>query len=272
LVTAGPQESHVANERQQRAARAEQMRKEREKADRKQRNVITIAIVAVVVALIAVGGYAIHKTSSENSVSDKYVVPKNVTNKKDFGFDYSAVDAGGKAGAKPVTVVLYEDFQCPICKAFESANGTFLDDQVKSGAITIQYRPYAFLDGSSSTKYATRAMNAAMCVLDKGGVAAYKKMHDILYTNQPEENTAGLPDSSLIDFADQAGVTGLKTCIKSQKFAPWVVKAKGNVQKAGINGTPTVVIDGKTVTGPKQNGSATVPQVADLQKAITAAS
>ncbi len=258
----------MPNERQQRAARAEQMRKERERADRKQRNVITIAIVAIVVALIAVGGYAIHKTSSENSVSDKYIAPANVADSANFGIDYTAAVAGGKASTKPVTVVIYEDFQCPVCKQFEAANGTFLNDQVKSGKITVQYRPFAFLDNSSSTKYATRAMNAAMCTLDQGGVAAYKKMHDILYLNQPAEGGAGLPDSSLIGFAKQAGVTGLDSCVKSQRFAPWIAKAKAKGEAAKVTGTPTVVIKGKTVTG--VGGG--VPQVADLQKAITAAS
>lgn len=256
----------MPNERQQRAARAEQMRKDREKADRKQRNVITIAIVTVVVALIAVGGYAIQKTSSENSVSGKYVAPARANS--NFGIDYTAVDAGGKAGANPVTVVIYEDFQCPNCKSFEAASGAYLDQQVKSGAITVQYRPFAFLDTAASKNYATRAMSAAACVLDKGGVAEFKKMHDILYANQPPEGGRGLPASSLVDFANQAGVTGLDACIKSEKFAPWVRKAKAKGVDDKVGGTPTVRINGKDVNG----AGGTVPQLADLQKAIAAAS
>lgn len=258
----------MANERQQRAARAEQMRKEREKADRRQRNVITIAIVAVVVVLVGVGGYAIQKTSSENSVSDKYVAPANLSDAKNFGFNYSAVDAGGKAGAKPVTVVLYEDFQCPICKSFEEANGAYLDAQVKAGKVTIQYRPFSFLNTTANDNYSDRAASAGMCVFEKGGAAAFKKFHDILYANQPAEGGAGLPDSSLTGFADQAGATGLKTCIKSRKFVPWVKKAKAKGSADKISGTPTVRINGKNVAG----AGDTVPQLADLQKAIAAAS
>lgn len=258
----------MANERQQRAARAEQMRKEREKADRRQRNVITIAIVAVVVALIGVGGYAIHKTSSENSVSGNYVAPPNLSDPAHFGFDYSAVDAGGKASAKPVTVVLYEDFQCPICKQFEEANGAFLVDQVKTGKITIQYRPFAFLDTAANDDYSTRAASAGMCVYAKGGATDFKKFHDLLYANQPAEGGAGLPDSALISYAKQAGATGLDSCVKSHKYEAWVKKAYAKGQDDKVSGTPTVVIDGKTVSG----AGDTVPQLADLQKAITAAS
>jgi protein-disulfide isomerase len=260
----------VPNERQERAARAEQMRKEREKADRRQRNVISIAIVAIVVVLIGVAGFAINKTHNENSTSNKYVEPTKLSDSKNFGFDYTAADAGGKAGSNPVTVVLYEDFQCPVCKQFEETNGSFLVDQVKTGKITIQYRPYAFLDEQSSTHYSTRAASAGMCVNDEGGAKAYKKFHDLLYANQPPEGGDGLPNSDLIDYAKQAGVTGIDSCIKSEKFGPWVEKALAKGKKAGVSGTPTVSINGKIITG--ATGANSVPQVADLQKAITAAS
>jgi protein-disulfide isomerase len=257
----------VPNERQQRAARAEQMRKERERADRRQRNVITIAIVAIVVVLVAVAGFAINKTHTENSPSGNYVAPPNLSDAKNFGFDYSAADAGGTAGTKPVTVVLYEDFQCPICKAFEQSNGAFLDSQVKAGKITIQYRPFAFLNTAANDNYSDRAAAAGMCVYAKGGAARFKSFHDALYANQPAEGGAGLPAASLIEYAKQARVTGIDSCIKSEKYVPWVHKAKARGTAAKVSGTPTVRINGKDVTG---TGGG-VPQVADLQKAIAAA-
>jgi protein-disulfide isomerase len=260
----------VANERQQRAARAEQMRKEREKVERKQRNLISVAIVAVVIALIAVGGYAIHNTSKNNSPSGKYVSPPNLSDKTNFGFNYNAVDAGGKAGVKPVTVALYEDFQCPICKQFEEgAPGAFLAQQVKAGKITIQYRPFAFLNTSGNDHYSNRAASAGMCVYEQGGAAAYKKFHDVLYANQPDEGGSGLTDNVLVGYANQVGATGLKTCIKTNKYVPWVVKAKAKGSAEGVSGTPTVMINGKIING--ATGANSVPQVADLQKAITAA-
>jgi protein-disulfide isomerase len=248
----------MSNDRQQRAARAEQMRKEREKVDRRQRNVITVAIVAVVVAMIAVGGYAVQNAGGDQAV----VAPAGVN--KDFGINYTAVDAGGRAGAKPVTVVIYEDFQCPFCKAFEAANGAYLDSGVKSGRITIEYRPISILDSGATNNYATRAASAGMCVLDKGGVAAYKKMHDILYANQSPESGPGLEDTALVDLATQAGVSGLDACINGKKYAPWVGAA---TEHNGVKSTPTVRINGKDVTG--VGGG--VPQLADLEKAIAAA-
>jgi protein-disulfide isomerase len=251
----------VPNERQQRAARAEQMRKEREKADRRQRNLISLAIVVVVIALIAVGGYAVKKTNDANKTNTDYVAPKNTN--ADYGLVYDAVAAGGTAGTDPVKVVLTEDFQCPACLAFEQQSGAFLDDLVKQGKITIEYRPVSFLDRSSANKYSTRSLNAAMCVLDKGGVAKYKAMHDLLYATQPAENTKGPEDPALIETAKSAGVTGIDSCVKSERYGPWIKKAYDQLIDDGFQATPWVRIDGKDVKSP-------TPEA--LQKAIDAAS
>lgn len=234
----------TASDRKQRAERAEQMRKEREKADRRQRNLITAAIVAVVVALIAAGAWAISSAGGDDDIG---LVVKPAHTNASYGFDYTAADAGGTAGTDPVRVVLYEDFQCPACKGFEEQNGAYLDDLVKKGEITIEYRLYAFLDDQSSTEYSTRSASAAMAVLDKGGAAAFKKFHGLLFANQPPEGGSGLDDETLIDLAKQAGVTGIDAKIKDQTYAGWVRKAKQAAEDDKVKGTPKIMIDGKSV-------------------------
>ncbi len=254
----------MSNERQQRAARAEQMRKEREKADRKQRNLITVGIVVVVIALVAVGGWAVKSENDKNKKETEVINPKNTT--KDFGIPYTTADAGGEvpSGAEPVSVELYEDFQCPVCKSFEQASGAFLKDQVKSGAITITYRPFSFLDenGGSPNEYSHRATNAALCALDQGGIDDYVKVHDYLYANQPEERTPGPENAELITALGGIGITGIDSCVRTERFVPWVDAAKEAGAKLGVNATPTVMVGGKKVESP-------TPDV--LLKAIDAA-
>ena len=72
-----------------------------------------------------------------------------------------------------MSVEVYEDFQCPICRSFEEQSGDFLRQQVASGAVTITYRPFSFLDdtGGSPNDYSKRSTSAALCALDQGGVA-----------------------------------------------------------------------------------------------------
>jgi protein-disulfide isomerase len=259
----------VSNDRQNRAARAEQMRKEREKADRKQRNVISVAIVAVVVLLIAVGGYGISQAKKDNEIEKALKTPSNVNS--DYGIVYDQQAATGTApaagAAEPVKVQLYEDFLCPGCGALEQSAGSFLTSAVESGEIAIEYRPYSFLLQSSTNEYSQRAWNAAACVTDKGGPKAFKAYHDILFANQPEEGGPGPEDDELIDLAEQAGVTGIDTCIDKRTFNRWIEDAREKGQDDGVTGTPTIRIDGKDVSGANN----TIASVADIQAAIDAA-
>lgn len=256
----------MSNDRQQRAARAEQMRRDREKADRRQRNVITVAVVAVIAVLIGVGSYAVTSASDKTST---VVQPANATKDHGIVYDAAAARATPPTGGKPVVVEVYEDFQCPVCKAFEAATGDFLDSQVSSGAVTVVYKPFSFLDdnGGSPNRYSHRATNAALCVLADGGASAYKKMHDALYATQPEERTPGPEDDELIDRAKQIGVTGIDSCIREETYEGWIDEAREAGEKAGVGQTPTVVVDGKAVS----NSAGGAPGVEDLQAAIAAA-
>lgn len=246
------------------------MRKERERADRRQRSAITTGIAVVVIALIAGGAFAINKAKKDNAVSTTYVAPQHVN--KDFGITYDQQVAAGKKATDPVKVIMYEDFQCPACQAVERESGAFLKQAVVAGDITIEWRPVSFLDSSITDDYSSRALNAALCVLDTKDVKTYAAMHDILYIAQSPESGPGLTNAKLNSLAEQAGSASVSACINSRKFDPWLRKASKAWQAAGYTGTPTIVIDGKQVVGPKQsNGQTSLPRIADIQKAIATA-
>lgn len=252
----------MANDRQQRAARAEQMRKERDKADKKQRNLITVGIVGVVAVLVVLAGFAITSISSDNAKDTALNTPANVTD--DYGIVYDAEAAGGEPSTDPVSVEVYEDFQCPGCQSFEANAGTFIKEQVTSGAIEVTYRPFSFLDdlGGSPNEYSARSTNLAMCALDAGGVEDYITVHDYLYANQPPEGQAGPEDADLIKAAEELGITGLDQCVRTERFGRWVDDAKNAGTAEGVTGTPTVFVDGEPVEQ---------PSAASLKVAIEAA-
>ncbi len=102
-----------------------------------------------------------------------------------------------------------------------------------------------------------------MCVLDKGGVEDYKKFHDLLYANQPPENTAGPEDAALIDYAKQVGVTGIDSLHQARRST--VRGSRRPTRRRSRTGSKArlgVRIDGKDVKSPTP---------AELQKAIDAA-
>ena len=142
---------------------------------------------------------------------------------------------------------MYEDFQCPNCREFEAADGAALKSWQQAGIVQLVYHPVAFLDRASSTNYSTRALMAAAAVVDSSPTS-YQAFHDLLYTNQPAEGSAGLPDSQLADLAAQAGANRATVAadLSSQRFKGWTVQMTDAFSQK-YTGTPTVLIDGKQI-------------------------
>ncbi|HET6699100.1 MAG TPA: thioredoxin domain-containing protein [Nocardioidaceae bacterium] len=223
------------------AERAAAIRAEQERSERRRRAVIVGAVVLVVIAVVVGIGIAVQ---SGRDTTGQVATPPSGT------VDQYAVPFG-EADA-PVTVGIYEDFMCPFCGQFEAASGDQLEKYVADGDVQVQYHVVSFLDrASNGTDYSTRAMNAFGVVLDVAGPQTAKKFHDLLYENQPEENSDGLSDEELIDLAVQAGAPREQVAgpIESGKFEQWVANATEAASQAGVTGTPTVMVDGEQVQG-----------------------
>jgi protein-disulfide isomerase len=215
--------------------KVEEMRRAQQAQERRRRLlVISLSVVAVLVAVV-VTAIVVQKSRTEPG-TPAAGVPGST--------NHYGVLVGQPSA--PVHVVIYEDFQCPFCREFEATSASTLKQYVAEKKISVEYRPIAFLDQNSTTQYSTRSLNAAACVTAEGGADAFVKFHDLLYAHQPAEGSAGLPDSQLIQYASQVGVTGpkVKSCIDRETYRGWTVGATNASSKAGVNGTPTIFING----------------------------
>jgi len=240
-------------ESQAAAVRAAAIRAEQEKKERRRRTLVVSGVVVAVLAIVLVIGYIVQSGRDTSGVTG--AAPAGTVG----GYGVPA----GVASA-PVKVTVYEDFMCPFCGQFEAASRTSFQNSIDAGKLQMQYHVLNFLDRSSSTKYSTRAASALGVVLDTSGPKVAKKFHDLLFENQPEEGSAGLSDSQLIDYAVQAGASrsAVSGPINSTHYEQWVKNVTDNASKAGVTGTPTVIINGKQASG------STAQLVAAVEQAV----
>ncbi|MFC7548019.1 DsbA family protein [Plantactinospora sp. GCM10030261] len=162
-----------------------------------------------------------------------------------------AVDGGTALafGSGPVTIDIYEDFQCPACQRFEEASGATIDRLLAENKVTVRYHPIAILDRASTTKYSTRSAAAAGCAAEYDKYREYAKE---LFAQQPPEGTAGLTNERLVEIGRQAGITanGFEGCVQDQKYQPWTRQATETASENGVSGTPTVLVNGKALENP----------------------
>lgn len=188
---------------------------------------VSIAVVAVLVVL---GGVVVWLNAK---ASDAGPAPEN---------NQVAVDGALVFGDGEDTVTVYIDFMCPICNTFEQQYGEQLQQAATDGKITLEYRPIAILDRfSQGTNYSSRSAGAVFCVAENAPDSTLEYMQ-ALFTNQPDENTTGLPDETLVQFAEEAGAGAAATCIEEGTYKKY---GEAQAKEKEIQGTPTVEINGK---------------------------
>jgi protein-disulfide isomerase len=138
------------------------------------------------------------------------------------------------------TVDVWEDPQCPVCKYFEDANGEYIDSLIREQKATVRFHVLSFLGDES-----VRAANASFCAADEG---QYIDFHKALYRVQsPLENSGFWSNETLIAIGSKVGITSEKfsKCVNDGQKVDLVKANYDSMAKYGVQGTPTVFIDGK---------------------------
>lgn len=230
------------NREQARAERAAELMAQQQRAERGRQLKVIFGVVAMVVVLIA-AGFGINKwIGSKNAAPDRL---EGISGQ--LGLAVGEDDA-------TTEIVIFEDFLCPFCGALEAEIGDDLNQAIESGDVIVDYRPINLLARISD--YSMRAANAFQVVREASGDDVAKEFHDLLYANQPEESGPYPTDDELIAWAVQAGAEegdvadGIKNLAEKQ----WVEDATNEaIDDIGIEGTPTIYIDGELVEGADLN-------------------
>jgi protein-disulfide isomerase len=252
--------------------KARDIREAQLKKDKRNKLLIGWGIVVAVVAILAIVALVVSSNIRNNApVADEGPTPANgnihggvtllansevvksdpaTVNVKDVPSkpetppaEVKAPGAEAEAG-KPVKVVVYIDFICPVCKRFETTYNEQLTSLRNEGKISLEYRPLGFLDLQSTTNYSSRAANAAACVVNESP-EKYSDFVNALFEKQPAEGSAGLSDDDLKKMATDVGAKSIDTCVEEKKYRPYVKVATQEAAAIGVTGTPTAFVDGK---------------------------
>jgi protein-disulfide isomerase len=140
----------------------------------------------------------------------------------------------------PITLYLYEDFQCPFCGQFDREMfPDLIDDYVRDGQVRVVAETMAFLGPDSLT--------AARAALAAGEQNHYWPYHTLLFENQGGENSGYVTDEFLRDLAEQTPGLDVKKWEEDRAGNSFVKELKAVQSKAldqGVNSTPTLIFEG----------------------------
>jgi protein-disulfide isomerase len=197
---------------------------------------VTRWIVIGMVSLVVVIG-AVFTVVSNKSASN-VALPPGASKEDGYGIVFNP-DAKS-------TVNIWEDFQCPSCKRFEDANAAKIFSLIDSGKTKVVFHTLSFLGNESVI-----AGMGGGCAADQGRFLDYK---NFMYTNQQEEFSGTWTKPYVISMASQIGLdeTKFAACLNTDKYRKWLTNVSAAGNAADINGTPTVVINGKVMESDRE--------------------
>ncbi len=155
-----------------------------------------------------------------------------------FRSDVGAEGPSRGAADAPVTIVEFEDFQCPFCK---KAQGTLEQVLLRyKDKVRVVHRDFPLQPLHPASQ---KAHEAARCAEEQGKFWEYR---ELLYKNTP----AAGPEQ-LNDYASKVGVdvAVFKQCLDSGKFKMLVQKDETEGDRLGVTGTPAFFINGRLLSG-----------------------
>jgi len=187
---------------------------------------VAILVAALMVLLSQLGGTAGSSASSE-----------------DVGKLYSGIPQNGTILGKsssPVTIYLYEDFQCPYCGEFSRQMfPKLVEEYVRGGKAKLISEPLTFLGPDSVV--------ASKAALAAGEQDRYWPYYSLLFENQGEENSGYVTTSFLEGLAQKTpglNVSKWEATRKENSLESKLYEAQAKARSEGVNSTPTLIFSG----------------------------
>jgi protein-disulfide isomerase len=146
----------------------------------------------------------------------------------------------GDAGAS-TTILVYGDYECPYTRALELSLGRLRHPEPAMFRSVFRFFPLR-----DKHPHAQSAAEAAEAVFALRGAEEFWVMHDGLFAHQDQLDQSGLERR-----AAEAGVYPgvLREALETHRFARRVQRDVQSGEANGVDGTPTVFINGELYSG-----------------------
>ena len=162
-----------------------------------------------------------------------------------------ADDPSRGSASAPHTVVMFGDFQCPVCAGTDKTIKHVQD--ALDGQFRLVFKHYplnracnaAMEAGKAGHAFGCLAAEAAEAARRLGGNAAFWKMHDALYENQNN-----LDEKPYVKLAEADGLDGaaFQKLLTDPATRQRVEQDAAEGHNLGVKATPAIFLDGRKVT------------------------
>jgi thiol:disulfide interchange protein DsbA len=155
-----------------------------------------------------------------------------------LGKDYTLLNPPQPTNTKKIEVLEFFFYGCSHCYHLHPLLSAWKKTMPRDVELT--YVPTVFRDSWEPMAYTYYALES---------MGDQAQLHDALYRAWNEDNIVLVDEDKIADFVAKHGVDRAKFTAAYDSFAmkSMVTRAKQMIRSYGINGTPTLVVDGKYV-------------------------
>ncbi len=171
------------------------------------------------------------------SISNSGPIDQNILVRSD---SYALLQ--GKPVTPKVTVVAFEDFQCPACGVFHAILSKIIQDNPNQIDFVFRHFPLP------QHQNALMAANAAEAAGEQG---KFWQMYDKLYDTQSEWSGDNNAINKFTTYAQELGLDTVKfqKAVQDQKFAQKIKRDENDSESLQLNATPSIFINGQKYEG-----------------------
>lgn len=232
-------------------------REKRQKQERRQRLLIILGVTAAALVIAAIIFIPSYLQSRQPVGEITEIAPREWPSPEGLAI--------GDPEA-PVTIEIFEDFQCSSCYQFwQQIEPQVIENMVEPGQVRYVFRHYPFLDDYlGRAGESDQSANASMCANEQGRFWDY---HDMLFTNWAGENQGAFRDARLVAFAEalDLDMEAFQACFDENRYRDEIEADRDLGDQMGVQGTPSVFVNGEIVS------PGYVPSYDQIDEAVQAA-
>jgi thiol:disulfide interchange protein DsbA len=155
-----------------------------------------------------------------------------------LGRDYTLLNPPQPTSTKKIEVLEFFFYGCPHCYHLHPLLSAW--EKTMPRDVELTFVPTVFRESWEPMAYTYYALES---------MGKVKQLHDALYRAWNENNMVLVDEDKIADFVVKQGVDRAKFTAAYNSFAmkSMVTRAEQMIRSYGINGTPTLVVDGKYV-------------------------
>jgi protein-disulfide isomerase len=268
-----------SEQREAARAKAKALRDQQKKGQKRKRIFIQLGIATSVLVAVGAVAFTIFSAGTQSAAEPTNAIFNDGVKVGSELKVFTPTSSPTSGEPDPVEIIVYVDYQCPICAIFELPNSEQIKSWVSTGTATLEMHTLSFLDGRGSPNaFSSRAANAAMCVAEYSPDNFYA-YNTRLFQAQPTEGAPGPENKDLIAFAKEVGATNdepLANCINTKEFGGWIKAATERALTAPIpgttiqvSGTPTILVNGQQYTWNTKEELASAARFAQFVQLVT---